>query len=292
MSSMSSTAHVEIQLPEKPLVTIEPASAWRLPDLREVWTHRELLYFLTLRDLKVRYKQTALGVGWVVMQPLMMTLIFTVFLGKLARVPSDGAPYPIFVFAGMLPWLFVSGSITATGNSLVGSSNLITKVYFPRVIIPTAIIGGRLFDFLVSAVIFIGLMVYYQIPITTHLLMVPLTVVLMIMLALAIGLWASAVNVKYRDVAAALPVLVQVWMFSSPVVYPSSLVLSQNISRPLRWFYVLNPMVGIIDNFRAAVLGTAFNWPALSAALIITVALFCYGAYEFRRLESMFADLI
>ena len=290
MISMSGAAHFD--LPDQPVITIEPGKRWGLVDVRELWAHRELLYFLTWRDLKVRYKQTALGVAWVVMQPVMMTLIFTVFLGKLARVPSDGSPYALFVFAGMLPWLFVSSSITSSTISLVGSSNLITKVYFPRVVIPAAVVCGRLIDFLVSFVVFTGVMLYYHVGLSTNILMLPVIIALMIILTLSISLWASAVNVKYRDVAAALPVLVQLWMFTSPVVYPSSLVLSRNIGTTLRWIYSLNPMVGIIENFRAAILGTPFNWSTLTSAAVLTLALFIYSGYQFRRLEDTFADMI
>lgn len=282
----------DIKLPDQPVVTIEPDKAWGLVDLRELWDHRELLYFLTWRDLKVRYKQTALGVAWVVMQPLMLTLIFTVFLGKLARVPSDGSPYALFVFAGMLPWLFMSSSIISSTTTLVGSSNLITKVYFPRVMVPAAMVCGRLIDFFISLVVFAGVMVYYRVGLTRGILMLPVMIALTIILALSISIWASAVNVKYRDVAAALPVLVQLWMFSSPVVYPSSLVLSRNIGSLLRWLYTINPMVGIIDNFRASLLGSPFNWPGLISAAGITIALFLYAGYQFRRLETKFADMI
>ena len=279
-------------LPDRPLITIEPRKTWLTLDLRGLWEYRELLYFLTWRDLKIRYKQTALGVAWVVMQPLMMTVIFTLFLGKLARVPSDGVPYPLFVFAGMLAWLFVSSSIVASGSSLVGSSNLITKVYFPRIIIPTAVVCGRLFDLFVSLFVFIGIMIYYHVGVTRNILMIPVLLILMVLLALAVGMWASAVNVKYRDVAVALPVLIQFWMFTSPVVYPSSLVLSARVPMIWQWLYTMNPMVGIIDNFRAAIFGGAFNWPALIAAAGITIVLFSYAIYEFRRLEASFADLI
>lgn len=282
----------QIELPDEPVVTIEPGTAWSIRYLREVWTHRELLYFLTWRDLKVRYKQTALGVAWVVMQPLMMTLIFTVFLGKLARVPSDGSPYPLFVFAGMLPWLFVSGSIIASGSSLVGNSNLITKVYFPRIMIPAAMVCGRLIDFFVSLIVLGGLLFYYGVGLTKGVLMLPVLVGLMMLLAVSIGLWAAAVNVKFRDVGVALPMLVQLWMFTSPVVYPTGIVLSSNIRPIFRWLYTLNPMVGIIDNFRAALLGSPFHWPPLISAAVIALALFMYASYEFRRLETTFADLI
>lgn len=290
MSSMASAA--PIRLPDKPVVTIQPGRAWGILDVKELWAYRELLYFLTWRDLKVRYKQTALGVAWVVMQPLMMTLIFTVFLGKLARVPSDGSPYPLFVFAGMLPWLFVSTSIITSGTSLVGNTNLVTKVYFPRVFIPAANVCGRLFDFVVSFVVFAGVMVFYHVGLTKSILILPVLVVLMAFLALSIGLWTAAVNVKFRDVSVALPVLVQLWMFTSPVVYPSSIVFSRNIGPVFRWLYSINPMVGIIDNFRAALLGSPFNWPALLSTTVVTIVLFVYATYEFRRLETSFADMI
>ena len=280
------------ELPEKPVAIIEARQGWNAQDYHQLWAYRELLYFLTWRDLKVRYKQTVLGVAWVVMQPLAMTVIFTIFLSKLARVPSDGAPYPLFVFAGMLPWLFVSSSIVSSVTSLVGNTNLITKVYFPRMLVPAAIVCGRLFDFFVSSVVFAAVMFLYRAPLTKQMLMLPLLIALMILLALSISLWAAAVNVKYRDIAAALPVLVQLWMFTSPVVYPSSIVLSHNISAGLRWLYSINPMVGIIDNFRAAILGSPFNWPALLSATVITIGLFIYAGYEFRRLETTFADMV
>jgi len=281
-----------LTLPEKPIVTIEPRNDWFPWDFRDLWHHRELLYFLTWRDLKVRYKQTALGVAWVVMQPLLLSLIFTIFLGKLARVPSDGTPYALFVFAGMLPWLFVSGSVIASGTSLVGSSNLITKVYFPRMMIPAGIVCGRLFDFVVSSFVFAGLMLYYHVTPTRNILMLPVLIVLMTVLTLSIGMWTAAVNVRFRDVGVALPVLVQLWMFTSPVVYPSTIVFSRPLAAVWRWLYMCNPMVGILDNFRAAAFGGSFNWPALLLATVITIVLFVYSSYEFRRLEATFADVI
>ena len=274
-------------LPESPLVTIEPGRSAGVSALRDLWHFRELLYFLVWRDLKVRYKQTALGVAWVVMQPLLTTVVFSVFLGLLARVPSDDAPYPVFVFAAMLPWTFFSGAVATSGNSLVGSSHLITKVYFPRVIIPMAAVGGRLVDFLVSFVVLALLMAFYRIAPTWNLLMLAPLVVLVTLLALAVGMWASASNVRYRDVAAILPVLVQLWMFASPVVYPVRIV-------PEEWraVYSLNPLVGVIAGFRSAVLGQPFDWGALGFSAGVTAALLVVAALTFRRMEKHFADLV
>lgn len=279
-------------LPENPIITIRKSSGFAALNLRELWAFRELLYFLAWRDVKVRYKQTLIGVAWVVMQPLLSTLIFTIFLGKLARVPSDGIPYPIFVYAGLLPWTLFSNAVTGSGNSLVGSANLITKVYFPRMIIPGASVGARLLDFAIAFIILIGLMLYYGVALTWELLLLPVLIVLVTLLALAVGTWASAMNVKYRDVVAVLPVLVQFLMFVSPVVYPSSIVYSAGIGNGWKLLYTLNPLVGIIDNFRAALLGRPFNWPALAVSAAFTLALLVYATYEFRRMERSFADVI
>jgi lipopolysaccharide transport system permease protein len=273
-------------LPEHPLVVMEPGRSAGLSALRDLWHFRELLYFLVWRDIKVRYKQTALGVAWVVMQPLLTTVVFSVFLGLLAKVPSDG-PYPVFVFAAMLPWTFFAGAVATSGNSLVGSSHLITKVYFPRVIIPMAAVGGRLVDFLVSFVVLALLLAFYRVPPTWSLLMLPPLVLLLTLLALAVGMWASAANVRYRDVAAILPVLVQLWMFASPVVYPVRIV-------PEEWraVYSLNPLVGVIAGFRSAALGQPFDWGALAFSAGVTAALLVFAALTFRRMEKHFADLV
>jgi lipopolysaccharide transport system permease protein len=286
-SNLKKELSVRLELPVKPVVVLE-SSRSRVPlDLSEIWTYRELLYFLTLRDLKVRYKQTVLGATWVIVQPLLTTLIFTVFLGKLARVPSDNIPYALFAYAALLPWTFFAGSIGSSGNSLVGSSHLITKVYFPRMIIPGAAIGARLIDFAIAFVIFVPLMFYYRVAVTPKIVMLPLFVVLAILLTLGVGLWTSALNVKYRDIGVALPVLTQLWMFASPVVYPSSLVPDQ-----WRLLYGLNPMVGIIEGFRSSLFGLRFNWPALASSIVITLSLLVYSAYTFRRTEKEFADIV
>jgi len=272
---------------EEPLVVIEASSSLATFGLSEMWSYRELLYFLIWRDLKVRYKQTIIGVLWVIIQPLLMTVVFTIFLGKLAGVPSDGVPYALFAYSGLLLWTFFSGAITSSGNSLVGSSDLITKVYFPRIIIPIATVGARLVDFAVAFFILAGMMVYGGVGITWKMAMLPLLVVLLTALALSIGMFTSALNVKYRDIYIALPVLIQIWMFVSPIVYPLNLV-------PRNWqlVYSLNPLVGIIEGFRASLFGTNVNWPALLISACLTPILLIYSAYAFQRWEKTFADII
>jgi lipopolysaccharide transport system permease protein len=202
---------------ESPLIKIRPSKGWVALNLRDLWTYRELLYFLTWRDIKVRYKQTLLGASWAIIQPLFTMLLFTLFFGKLAKIPSDGIPYPIFAYAGLLPWTFFSNAVTNSGNSLVGSSNLITKVYFPRMIIPGAAVGAGLVDFAIAFVVLGGLMIYYGIALTWSLLALPLLLALTALLALGVGMWMSALNVKYRDIRYALPFLIQLWLNASEV---------------------------------------------------------------------------
>ena len=272
---------------ELPWSTIERTNSWKIFDLSELWAYRELLFFLTWRDVRVRYKQAVLGMGWVVLQPLLMTLVFTIFLGVIVRVPSDGVPYPIFAYSGLLLWTFFSGAISGSGNSLVGNAHLITKVYFPRLLVPLASILARVVDLVVALVMLVGLMIYFRVGVSTGLLMAPVMIILLALLALGLGMWTSALNVKYRDVGLALPVFIQLWMFVSPVVYPLTLV-------PERWRFVysLNPLVGIIEGFRAALFGKSFNWPALGISAIVTLALLVYAAYVFKRREKTFADII
>jgi lipopolysaccharide transport system permease protein len=274
-------------LPNKPLVVIEPRKAWAPLNLRDLWTYRELFYFLIWRDVKVRYKQTILGVLWVVIQPLMATLIFTIFLGVLARIPSGDVPYPLLVFTGLLPWTFFSAAVTGSGNSLVSNAHLITKVYFPRMIIPGAAIGGRLLDFAVSLTILAALMVYYGVAPTKNILLLPVMVALITIFSWGFGMWASAANVKYRDIGVVLPVFIQLWMFVSPVAYPVSL-----IPPDWRWLYFLNPIAGIVEGFRSSILGTPFNWGPLIYAAIVAVILFFHSAYAFKKMERSFADII
>ena len=243
--------------------------------------------FSDLRDIKVRYKQTALGVAWAIIQPLLTMVIFTLFFGRLAGVPSDNVPYPIFAYAGLLPWTFFSNSIGNSGNSLVGSANLITKVYFPRMIIPTAAIAAGLVDLAISFVVLVPLMVYYKISVSWSWLMFPVMVFMTAMLALAVGMWLSALNVKYRDVRFALPFIVQLWMFVSPVIYPASFLPAR-----FRWVLTLNPMTGLIEGYRSSLFGHSFNWLALAVSAAITAAMLLYSSYAFHRMEKNFADII
>lgn len=274
-------------LPDEPLVVIQPNKAWSAVELRDLWAFRELLYFLTWRDVKVRYKQTGLGIAWAILQPVLTMLIFTIFFGRLAGVPSDNIPYPIFAYAGLLPWTFFANAISNSGNSLVGSANLITKVYFPRIIIPGAAVAAGLVDFAIALVILIVLMVFYGIGLTWNILMFPVAVGLTTLLALGVGMWLSALNVKYRDIKFALPFLIQLWMFVSPVIYPSSF-----LPEKFRWLLSLNPLTGIIETYRSSLFGRPFNWTALAISTAVTLAALIYSSYTFRRMEKSFADIV
>jgi len=276
-------------LPDQPVVTIQPGKSWSALNLREVWAYRELLYFLTWRDVKVRYKQTLLGVAWAVIQPLFTMLIFTLFFGKLAGIDArtDGIPYPLFAYAGLLPWTFFSNAVTNSGNSLVGSANLITKVYFPRMIVPAAAVGAGLVDLAVAFVMLVALMIYYRVPPTPNILMLPFLVLLATVFATAIGMWLSALNVKYRDIRFALPFMIQLWMFVSPVIYPATI-----LPQKWRWLLDLNPLTGIIEGFRSSLFNRPFNWTALAISTTLTVLSLVYAAYSFRRVERYFADIV
>lgn len=275
------------QVPDHPLIVIEPSGSWPTFQFRQFWEYRELLYFLTWRDLKVRYKQTALGVSWVVMQPILTTAIFTVFLGYLARVPSNGIPYPLFAYAGLLPWTFLMSAITSSSNSLVGSAHLITKVYFPRSIIAISAVAARLPDFAIAFVVLICMLLYYGVMPGWHILMLPVCICLLTLMALALGLASSALNVKYRDIGLMIPLLLQLWMFASPIVYSPSLV-------PPAWrrLYSLNPLVGIIDGSRTALLGGVFDWTAIAISAGITIGLLLIAVISFRIMEKHFADMV
>jgi homopolymeric O-antigen transport system permease protein len=276
-----------LNLPEKPLVSIRAGGGLAPIDLKSLWDYRELLYFLTWRDVKVRYKQTALGAAWAIIQPLFTMIIFTIFFGKLANMPSDGIPYPIFAYAALLPWTFFSNAITSSGNSLVGSAHLITKVYFPRMIIPGAAVAAGLIDLMIAFGILIIMMIYYSVGMTWNLLMLPALILLTTLLAIGVGMWTSALNVKYRDIRYALPFAIQLTMFATPIIYPLSLVPER-----WRWALTLNPLTGIIEGYRSAFFGRPFNWPALAISSVITFALLVYAAYHFKRMERTFADIV
>lgn len=271
----------------EPLVVIQPSRGWKLLSLKDIWAYRELLFFLTWRDVKVRYKQTALGAAWAILQPLFMMLIFTIFFGRLAGVASSGIPYPLFALAGLVPWTFFSNAIAASGNSLVGSSNLITKVYFPRLLVPAAAMLAGLVDFALAFAMFCVLMIYYGVAPTMQVLVLPVLILLTGLFALGVGTWMSALNVKYRDVRFALPFLIQLWLFVSSVIMPSS-----SLGPKWRRLLLLNPMSGIIEGYRAALFGLPFDWTALGIAALITVAVLIYAFYSFARVERSFADII
>lgn len=274
-------------LPEEPIVVIEPNRKWNLINLKDIWAYRELLFFLTWRDVKVRYKQTVLGAAWAILQPLFMMIIFTIFFGRLAGVESAGIPYPVFALAGLVPWTFFSNTITASGNSLVGSAHLITKVYFPRLIVPAAAMLAGLVDFVLAFLLLVILMLYYRIPLTTQVLFLPVLVLLTALFGLGVGTWMSALNVKYRDVRFALPFLIQLWLFLSSVILPSS-----SVPEKWRWVLMFNPMSGIIEGYRSALFGLPFDWPALGIAAVLTVAMLFYSVYSFGKAERTFADII
>lgn len=271
----------------EPLVVIQPTGNWRLVSLKDLWAYRELLFFLTWRDVKVRYKQTALGAAWAILQPLFMMIIFTIFFGRLAGVDSVGIPYPLFAFAGLVPWTFFSNAITASGNSLVGSANLITKVYFPRLIVPAAAMLAGLVDFALAFLLFIVLMIYYGVTPTVQVLFLPVLILMTALFALGVGTWMAALNVKYRDVRFALPFLIQLWLFVSSVILPSSA-----LGPKWRWVLMFNPMSGIIEGYRSALFGLPFDWRALGVAAAITIVVLVYSIYSFARVERSFADII
>ena len=272
---------------EMPTITIRPSRGWVALNLRDLWEYRELLYFLTWRDIKVRYKQTILGAAWAVLQPFLTMVVFSIFFGRLAQVPSDGIPYPIFAYCALVPWSYFAGALDRAGNSLVGSANLITKVYFPRLAIPTSAVLAGLLDFAIAFVVLLGMMLYYGIVPTAAILTLPLFLLLAIATALAVGLWLSALNVQYRDVRYTIPFLTQFWLFATPVAYSSTLV-------PERWraLYGLNPMAGVVEGFRWALLGKEPPGPLMAVSVIVVILLLIGGLYYFRRMEKTFADVV
>jgi lipopolysaccharide transport system permease protein len=253
-----------------------------------LWHYRELLYFLTWRDIKIRYKQTALGVAWAVLQPLITMVIFSVIFGQLAKLPSDGIPYPVFSYAALLPWGLFSGALQRAGTSLVINSNLITKVYFPRLVIPISAVAAGLVDFVISFVVLLGLMLYYKITPTWMIFTIPLFVLLVVLTALAVSLWLSALNVQYRDVQYMIPFLIQAWMYASPVAYSAGLIPTG----PWRIIYGLNPLAGVIQGFRWALLGGNPPDVLMVISVIIVLVMLVTGLYYFRRMEKTFADVV
>ena len=271
-----------------PTLVIEPARGWASLGLKEVWEYRELLYFLTWRDIKVRYKQTVLGAAWAVIQPFFIMVVFSLFFGRLAGVPSDGIPYPIFTFCALLPWQLFAQALAESSNSLVANERLITKVYFPRLVVPISAVLGGLVDFAIAFLVLLGMMAYYGIVPGLAILYLPLFILLAVMTALGVGLWLSALNVQYRDVRYTLNFLTQFWLFITPVAYPSSIV-------PEKWraLYGLNPMAGVVEGFRWALLGkTQAPGPLLAVSVAVVILILISGLYYFRRMEETFADII
>ena len=279
---------------ELPIVRIQPSRGWISLKLGDVWAHRELLYFLIWRDVKVRYKQTALGAAWAVIQPLTTMLVFTIFFGGLAKVGSDGLPYPIFSYTGLLPWTFFAQGLSQSSNSLVGSSNLIKKIYFPRLIVPISSVLGGIVDFAVAFVVLIGMMAYYRIWPSLAVVALPLLLLLATTCVLGVGMWLSALNVEYRDFRYIVPFLVQIWLFVTPVIYPASRVEDKLRSMGLpTWLYGLNPMAGVVQGFRWALLGRIpFPAEALTESAVISILLLVSGAFFFKRMERTFADIV
>jgi lipopolysaccharide transport system permease protein len=270
-----------------PLV-IRPARGWSALNLRDLWHYRELAFFLTWRDVSVRYKQTALGALWAIIQPFMTMVVFSVFFGRLGKIPSDGLPYPLFAFCALLPWQLFSNSLTEAGNSLVANQHLVTRVYFPRLVIPLSATCSGLLDFAIAFVILLGMMLFYHVAPTPAVWTLPLFLLLALVSALGVGLWLSALNVQYRDVRYTIPFLTQFWLFATPIAYPSSLV-------PERWraLFGLNPMAGVVEGFRWALLGSGHSpGPLLAVSAVTSLAILVSGLYYFRRMERTFADTV
>lgn len=273
---------------DEDVLVIRPTKGWIPLKVREVWEYRELLYFLIWRDIKVRYKQTALGAAWAILQPLMTMAIFSLFFGRLAKIPSDGIPYPLFSFAALVPWTFFSLGLAQSSNSLVSSANLIKKIYFPRLIIPVATVCSGIVDFALAFMVLLGMMLFYGIVPTVKVFWLIPFLLLALVTALGVGLWLSALNVEYRDVRFLIPFITQFWMFATPIAYPSTL-----LHQPWRTVYGLNPMVGVVEAFRWALLGTN-TAPGLIIVVssLTATAVLVSGAFYFRRMERTFADIV
>jgi len=267
---------------------IRPSRRWAFPDLGELWEHRELLYFFAWRDIKVRYKQTVLGATWAVIQPLFTMVVFTIFFGNFAKIPSEGLPYSIFSYTALVPWTYFANSVSQASSSMVSQRGIITKVYFPRVIVPLASMISGLLDFAIAFAVLVAMMLYYRIFPTINILLIPLLLLFSFATALAVGLWLSALNVIYRDVQYAVPFLVQFWLFATPIAYPSTLV-------PARWRPILglNPMTGVVEGFRWSLLGSGEGLgPMFWVSVVIVLLLLITGLLYFRHMERVFADVV
>ena len=282
------TVRAEIELPSQPVVRIAPRRGWLDLQLRELWSFRELLYFFVWRDVKVRYKQTAIGAAWAVLQPFLTMVVFSLFFGALAKIPSNGLPYPIFYYCALLPWLYFAGALQNATNTVVEQQRVITKVYFPRILLPMAAVCSGLVDFAIGFLVFVAMMFYYGIFPGAAILVLPPLLLLAVLTALACGLWLSALNAMYRDVRYIVPFLVQFWMFASPVAYPASLVPER-----WRWLYGLNPMAGVIEGFRWALTGQGQPPGVMLAASTAVVLVLLFGGLVFfQRAEGTLADVV
>jgi homopolymeric O-antigen transport system permease protein len=275
-------------MPEIPVIRIEPSRGWVSLKLHEILEYRELLYFLGWRDIKVRYKQTALGAAWAIIQPFFTMVVFSVFFGKLAKIPSDGIPYPIFAYAALVPWTFFANGLNQSSNSLVSGAQLIKKVYFPRLIVPVAAVLAGVVDFVLAFIVLLGMMFYYGLTPTANVVWLPAFLLLALITSLGVGLWLSTLNVRYRDVRYAVPFITQFWLFATPIAYPSTL-----LSEPWRTLYGLNPMVGVVEGFRWALLRTDTQPGAMIlVSCLMALAILITGAFYFRRMEKTFADVV
>ena len=271
-----------------PVVVIRPSRGWVSLNLRDLWEYRELLYFLTWRDIKVRYKQTVLGAAWAIIQPFFTMVVFSLFFGKLAKMPSDDIPYPIFSYAALVPWTFFANGLSQSSSSLVASANLIKKVYFPRLVVPISSVISGAVDFVLAFAVLLGMMLFYGIVPTAAIVWLPLLLLVALVTSLGVGLWLTAMNVQFRDVRYAVPFLVQAWMFATPIAYPSSL-----LDEPWRTLYGINPMAGVVEGFRWALLGTeTAPGPIVLVSALVAVGLLVSGAFYFRRMEKTFADVV
>jgi len=275
-------------IPKSEITVIEVRPGWQWIDWQELWRYRDLFFFLVWRDVKTRYAQSVLGVGWAVIQPVFSMIVFTIVFGNLAKVSSDGVPYAIFSYTALVPWTYFSSALTGATSSLIGSSSMITKVYFPRLVIPLAPVLGKLVDFGIASIILFGLMFWFKIPPTWGVVALPLLVLIMMMAASGAGMWLTALAVQYRDVNYAMGFVVQLLMYAAPVVYPTS-----NVPEPFRLWYALNPMVGVVEGFRSALLGTIpMPWDWIGIGAVTSVLTLISGALYFRRMERVFADVV
>lgn len=269
------------------VLRIEPSRGWVAIKLHELWEYRELLYFLAWRDIKVRYKQTVLGATWAIIQPFFTMIVFSLFFGRLAKIPSDGIPYPLFSYAALVPWTFFANGISQSSNSLVGGANLIKKVYFPRLVMPISGVISGVIDFVLAFIVLLGMMLYYNVFPSLNIIWLPLLFLLSFITSLGVGFWFSAMNVQFRDVRYAVPFLTQFWLFATPIAYPSSL-----LSEPWRTLYGINPMVGVVEGFRWALLSTdTAPGPIIVVSTLVALVIMISGAYYFRRMEKTFADV-